>query len=131
MQSKSNDIDLGPPPQKGSIWPRLWRGMKSKCPHCGEGKLFQSYLKPVDHCSHCHQPWKHIRAELAPAWAAMTISAHFTVLIWHLFFWNTEMASWQLTLLLSVIATLICLLTLPAMKGLFMAILWVKGTSDS
>jgi len=131
MQNKSNDIDFGRPSQHESIWIWIWRGMKLRCPRCGEGKLFRSYLKPVEHCSSCQQPWSHVRAELAPAWAAMTLAAHLTVGIWHLFFWKTEMPSWQLTSILGVIATLICLISLPAMKGLFMAILWAKGTSDS
>ena len=131
MQNKSNTQDFGPPPQHGSVWPRMWRGMKLRCPRCGTGKLFRSYLKPVEHCSHCNQPWGDVRADLAPAWAAMTLAAHITVGIWHLFFWKTDMSSLQLTLILSAIATAICLISLPMMKGLFMAIIWSKGTTDS
>ena len=131
MQNDSNDDVFGPPPQHGSIWPRLWRGMKLRCPRCGDGKLFRAYLKPVKHCSTCQQNWGKVRADLAPAWAAMTISAHLTVLTWHFFFWKSEMPSWQLSLILCVIAALICLVSLPAMKGLFMAIIWAKGTTDS
>ena len=131
MQNDSNGTDFGPPPQHGSIWPRLWRGMKLRCPRCGGGKLFQAYLKPVEHCSNCNQRWGNVRADLAPAWAAMTISAHFTVAIWHFVFWGKDMPSWQLTTYLCVIATAIALLALPPMKGLFMAIIWAKGTTDS
>ena len=61
----------------------------------------------------------------------MTLAAHITVLIWHFFFWKTDMPDWQLILILGGIATAICLAALPMMKGLFMAILWVKGTTDS
>lgn len=28
-------------------------GLRCKCPRCGEGKLYQSMLKPVDNCSVC------------------------------------------------------------------------------
>jgi len=131
MQNESKDPDFGPPPQHGSVWPRVWRGMKLRCPRCGQGNLFRSYLKPVKCCSDCKQCWGHIRADLAPAWAAMTLSAHITILIWHFFFWKADMPSWQLTLILGVIATLICLAALPMMKGLFMAVVWSKGTTDS
>jgi len=99
MENDSKTGDFGPPPQHGSIWPRIWRGMKLRCPRCGAGKLFQSYLTPVAHCSNCGQEWGHVRADLAPAWAAMTLAAHLTVGIWHFFFWKTEMPSWQLTLI--------------------------------
>jgi len=131
MENDSNTDKFGPPPQHGSIWPRLWRGMKLRCPRCGDGKLFRAYLKPVEQCSACKQHWGHVRADLAPAWAAMTISAHITVLIWHFAFWRTEIPSWQLTTYLCVIAVGIALLVLPPMKGLFMAIIWAKGTTDS
>lgn len=131
MENESNLPDFGPLPQDGSIWRRLWRGMKLRCPRCGQGKLFRSYLKPVEHCSNCNQAWGHVRADLAPAWAAMTIAAHVTVLIWHFFFWQTNMPNWQLTSILCGVATAICLITLPLMKGLFMAIIWAKGTTDS
>lgn len=131
MQNDSNKTDFDGPSQHGSIWPQLVRGMKLRCPRCGDGKLFQAYLKPVEQCSVCIQKWGHVRADLAPAWAAMTLSAHMTVAIWHFFFWGTDMPDWQLILYLCVIATVICLISLPPMKGLFMAIIWAKGTTDS
>ena len=131
MQNDSNEIKFSGPPQHESIWLQIWRSIKLRCPRCGEGKLFQAYLKPVKHCSTCKQAWSHVRADLAPAWAAMTISAHMTVAIWHFVFWGVDMPSWQLTLYLCIIAVFIALLALPPMKGLFMAIIWAKGTTDS
>jgi len=131
MENESKKPDFGERPQSGSIWPRIWRGMKLRCPRCAQGKLFRAYLKPVEHCSECTQKWGHVRADLAPAWAAMTIAAHVSVLIWHFFFWGTEMPNWQLISILCAIATLIALIALPPMKGLFMAIIWAKGTTDS
>ena len=126
-----SDPDFGELPQDSSIWPRLWRGMKLRCPRCGEGKLFRSYLKPVENCANCNQHWGTVRADLAPAWAAMTIAAHIVALIWHLFFWQSELPDWQLITILCTLATLIALTALPPMKGLFMAIIWAKGTTDS
>jgi len=131
MENKSMQDNPNLSPQNEPIWPKLWRGMRMRCPRCNQGKLFRSYLKPVEHCSNCNQPWAHVRADLAPAWAAMTISAHVTVLIWHFFFWGTNMANWMLLTILCSLATAICLISLPAMKGLFMAIIWAKGTTDS
>ncbi len=29
------------------------RGFLGRCPHCGEGKLFKSFVKPVDNCLAC------------------------------------------------------------------------------
>ncbi len=131
MENNSKDPNIWTPSKTESIWPRLWRGMKLRCPRCGTGKLFRAYLKPVAQCSNCDKKWEHVRADLAPAWASMTIAAHVTVLVWHVFFWQTDMPNWQLTSILSVIATGICLIALPSMKGLFMAIIWAKRTTDS
>lgn len=121
----------GTEPVAGKMWPRIWRGMKLRCPNCGQGKLFRAYLKPVDHCAECGVAWGDVRADLAPAWAAMTLAAHLVVLIWHFFLWDTALADWQLISILCTLAAGISLLALPPMKGLFMAIIWAKGTTDS
>lgn len=126
-----SDPDFGPSPQMGSIWPRIWRGMRLRCPRCGEGKLFRAYLKPVESCANCGQRWGHMRADLAPAWAAMTLASHITVLVWHFGFWHSELPNWQLISGLGVLVVISSLLLLPPMKGLFLAIIWAKGTTDS
>ncbi|WP_409432819.1 DUF983 domain-containing protein [Litorimonas sp. RW-G-Af-16] len=109
----------------------IFRGMRGKCPNCGEGRLLKSYLTPVDHCANCGQPWAHVRAELGPAWASMTLAAHIVVPIYHFFIFDSPMPNWQQIGLLSLMAIGICLLALPRMKGLFMAIVWAKDTADS
>lgn len=131
MSAPDKDPDFGPRPQDGAMWPRIWRGMKLRCPRCGGGKLFKSYLKPVKACSNCGKDWESVRADLAPAWAAMTIAAHLIVFIWHFFLWGTDLPDWMVISILCAGATAIALLALPPMKGLFMAIIWAKGTTDS
>jgi uncharacterized protein (DUF983 family) len=32
----------------------LWRGLRRKCPRCGEGKLFSRWFRMVEECPHCH-----------------------------------------------------------------------------
>ena len=36
-----------------TLWPAVFRGLRFRCPNCGRGNLFRSYLKPVDVCSEC------------------------------------------------------------------------------
>src|SRR3546814_6807270 len=43
-------------------------GLKSRCPSCGEARLFARYLKPVDACPACGQDWTHQRADDLPAY---------------------------------------------------------------
>jgi uncharacterized protein (DUF983 family) len=100
------------------------RGALLKCPRCGEGRLFQTYLSPVSHCESCGKNWTKVRADLAPAWAAMTLSAHVIIVVYHFFFFDAPIANWLATLILVGIAALISLLTLPVFKGFFMALVW-------
>ncbi len=109
----------------------LARGLKGRCPNCGQAKLLRDYLKPVDQCPECGVRWEHIRADLGPAWASMTIAAHFIVPFYHFVLFRSELPNWQQLTILCLLATAICLAVLPRMKGLFMAIVWAKETSDS
>jgi len=107
-----------------SLWAALGRGALLKCPRCSQGRLFQSYLKPVHNCSNCDKKWDTVRADLAPAWASMTLSAHVIVVVYHFFFFDAPIANWITTSSLIAIAALISLLSLPSFKGLFMALVW-------
>ena len=31
----------------------LWRGLRKRCPQCGQGKVFKGWIKMHDHCSEC------------------------------------------------------------------------------
>ena len=31
----------------------LQRGLRKRCPHCGEGRLFKRWADPIDRCSRC------------------------------------------------------------------------------
>ena len=107
-----------------SLWSALGRGALLKCPRCSKGRLFQSYLKPVQNCQACDKKWDTVRADLAPAWASMTLSAHVIVVVYHVFFFDAPIANWITTSSLIAIAAVISLLSLPSFKGLFMALVW-------
>jgi uncharacterized protein (DUF983 family) len=57
----------------------LKRGFFCRCPHCGEGKLFKSYLKLVDQCEICGERLGHIRADDMPAYLTIAIVGHIVV----------------------------------------------------
>lgn len=57
----------------------MWRGFKSRCPHCGEGKLFRAFVKPVDHCSVCGEDYTEQRADDLPAYLTILIVGHIVV----------------------------------------------------
>lgn len=57
----------------------LLRGARGRCPACGEGKLFNGYLRLVDECAHCHAPLGRIRADDAPPYFTILIVGHVLV----------------------------------------------------
>ena len=114
-----------------SKWINFRRGLRLKCPKCGMGRLFQRYLIPVTHCSHCHFKWEDIRADLAPSWAAMTLAAHIIAVIYHFIIFPTGWPQMMQITIAIILAIMLCLALLPPMKGLFMSIIWLYRADDS
>ena len=52
------------------------RGFIGRCPACGKGRLFRSYLKVVNSCTICGEELNHHRADDAPAYLTMLIVGH-------------------------------------------------------
>ncbi|OLP58457.1 hypothetical protein BJF93_16405 [Xaviernesmea oryzae] len=59
--------------------PAILRGFKGRCPHCGEGKLFRAFLKPVDHCAVCGEAMHHHRADDFPPYIVVTVMGHLVI----------------------------------------------------
>jgi uncharacterized protein (DUF983 family) len=65
--------------EKRDLWSSLRRGFRGRCPRCGEGKLFRSFLK-VDHrCSVCGLDFSPHRADDLPAYLVIVIVGHIVV----------------------------------------------------
>ena len=62
-----------------SIWASLKRGWRQKCPACGSGALYKSYLKVNDACPMCGEVLHHHRADDAPPYFTMLITGHIIV----------------------------------------------------
>lgn len=61
------------------LWTAMKRGFLGRCPNCGEGKLFRSYVKTVDKCEHCGEEIFHHRADDFPAYLVVVIVGHIVV----------------------------------------------------
>ena len=60
-------------------WQALRRGLRRRCPHCGEGHIFRAFLKVADHCPACGEALHHHRADDAPAYFVILIVGHIVV----------------------------------------------------
>jgi uncharacterized protein (DUF983 family) len=56
-----------------------WRGMRGLCPHCGNARLFQSFLRVNEFCPDCGEAMHHHRADDAPPYVVITIVGHIVV----------------------------------------------------
>lgn len=52
------------------------RGIRGKCPRCGDGRLFRKWLKPMEACPACALDLSHQRADDFPAWIAIIATGH-------------------------------------------------------
>ena len=65
--------------EKRDVWTALKRGLRGRCPRCGEGKLFRAFLKVDDHCSVCGLDYTPHRADDLPAYLVIVIVGHLVV----------------------------------------------------
>jgi len=100
------------------------RGIRGRCPNCGEGRLFRAYLKQVDACAVCGEPWGHIRADDAPPWLTILIVGHIVVPAAMAVESEGLLPFWASMTLWPLLALALSLLILPRAKGAFIATIW-------
>ena len=100
------------------------RGLRRRCPDCGEGRLFAGYLAMRENCDACGYDLEPCRADDAPAYFTIFLVGHIVVPgILMLEQW-AQPATWiQLPIWRPV--TLIATLTmLPFVKGATIGAIW-------
>jgi len=65
--------------EKRDLWTAMKRGFRSRCPRCGQGKLFRAFLKVDEHCSVCGLDFTPHRADDLPAYLVIVIVGHIVV----------------------------------------------------
>jgi uncharacterized protein (DUF983 family) len=58
------------------LWAAMRRGFLGRCPHCGEGKLFRAFVKPVEKCDVCGEDLHHHRSDDLPAYLVIVVVGH-------------------------------------------------------
>jgi uncharacterized protein (DUF983 family) len=113
-----------PTPAKRDVWTALKRGFRGRCPRCGQGKLFRSFLKVADHCEVCELDFTPHRADDLPAYLVIIIVGHIVVPV---ILWIETDYSPSVPLQLSIYLpfTLIAsLLLLQPVKGAVVGVQW-------
>jgi uncharacterized protein (DUF983 family) len=109
---------------KRPLWQSIKRGLLCRCPACGSGKLFRSFLKPVDNCAACGEAMHHHRSDDLPPYLTIVIIGHviiagymMTDMVWPMPLWLT-FAIW------TPITLLATLLVIQPIKGGVIGLQW-------
>ena len=109
---------------KRRLWQAMWRGFICRCPHCGEGKLFNAYLKPVPSCSVCGEDLSHHRADDAPPYFTIVVVGHVVVPIMTAVFLATELSVMTHMLIWLPLTAVMSLALLQPIKGALIGLQW-------
>ncbi|MCB2129466.1 MAG: DUF983 domain-containing protein [Rhodobacteraceae bacterium] len=106
--------------------PAIMRGLRMRCPSCGEGRLLTGYLKVRDTCPHCGEELHHQRADDGPAYMTILIVGHLMapLIMWAFIEYRPSPAVLASVFAVGCVAA--SLILLPRMKGLMVAIQWAK-----
>ena len=103
------------------------RGVRHRCPNCGEGRLYTRYLKVDLDCEVCGHDLARYPADDGPAYFTILIIGHLVVapLLLFPFIWKMTPA---LVVPLTVLPLAgLTLLLLPRVKGAVIGALWAVG----
>ena len=108
----------------------MTRGVRGRCPNCGEGKLFKSYLKVIPICAACGNNNGQYPSDDGPPYFTIVIVGHLIIapLIAFRTLWTLP-----ITVLLAVLLPTVLTLTLtllPIVKGAVIGVLWVIATPE-
>jgi len=106
------------------LWQAVRRGMMLRCPACGEGHLFTSYLKVAPACDHCGEVLSHHRADDAPPYLTIMVVGHIVVpmLMWLELRYQPEL--WIHFVLWLPLTLIMSLVMLPPIKGAVVGYQW-------
>ena len=112
-------------------WLGVKRGLRLRCPACGDGRLMNGYLRQADNCSACGEATGDIRADDAPAWATILLVGHLVSPAFFLFATQDATAGWLAFLLIATLVLGMTFVLLPRMKGLFIAAIWASRAGEA
>lgn len=100
------------------------KGVKCRCPNCGEGKMFNKWLKVTPNCSHCGEELYHERAQDFPPYITITIVGHIVVTLLLIVEANIELSMNTHLMIWIPLAFALSLLMMQPVKGGVVGMQW-------
>lgn len=112
-------------PESG--WGAIYRGVRGRCPRCGDATLFCAFLKPVGHCPACKQDWTRQQADDFPAYVAIFLTGHIMAPVIIALVQETELSLPALAAIIVPLMLGLMVLFLQPAKGAIIALQWWFG----
>lgn len=102
------------------------RGWRQRCPQCGQGRIYRSYLKVNDSCPSCGLALSGHRADDAPPYFTILIVGHIIVPLMLVLEQEMHPAEWVHMVLWLPLTLGLSLWLLPRIKGTLIGLQWAK-----
>ncbi len=106
------------------FWTVVRRALFRRCPNCGSGRLFTSYLKQVDQCAVCGEAYGHIRSDDAAPWLTVLVVGLVGAPIVAVIESLTDWPNWVSMTVWPLFGLLLALAVLPRTKAVIIAMIW-------
>lgn len=120
-----SDLNM-PAEQERPTREAMLRGLRGRCPSCGEGKLFRAYLKVADHCPRCNEALHHQRADDGPAYLTILLVSHLGAPLLLACYMAWRPTAMTMILSFGLGAIILSLLLLPRIKGGMVGLQWAR-----
>ncbi|HEV2530461.1 DUF983 domain-containing protein [Phenylobacterium sp.] len=114
-----------------ALAPSVFRGVKGRCPACGQGRLFWKYLKVNGRCEACDQDLARYPADDGPAYLTILLMGHLVVAPMLIFpiIWRSN-PLYSLPIIMGGLAA-VTLTALPRVKGGWVGLMYALGVKDT
>ena len=109
-----------------NVWTAIKRGWSGRCPHCGEGHLFERFLKPVDNCKSCGEEMHHQRADDLPPYLVIFVVGHVVVGAYLIAERMVSLNSWQHLAIWAPMTILVAIAMMQPTKGAVIGLQWAN-----
>lgn len=117
-------MPLAQAPSERPVGRAIKRGMLNTCPACGSGKLFKSFLKPVDACAACGERMDHHRADDLPPYIVITIVGHIVLAGYMMTDLVVSLSSWGHLAIWAPVTVIGALALMQPVKGGVIGLQW-------
>ncbi|WP_411289166.1 DUF983 domain-containing protein [Phenylobacterium sp.] len=117
--------------QHHPVVPSILRGLKHRCPQCGQGRLFRKYLKINETCETCGLAIARYPADDGPAYLTIILVGHMIVAPLLFFPWVWEAPAYITLPGILIPLTAVILAALPRVKGGWIGLMYALGVKDT